>query len=239
MSTYVGKRCAVVCCRNCDGDIKVWKQSVCKLHPPLLHEDCPCLRPFSMHSFPQGERNKSIRKCWIENLQRKNFDPRTSSRVCSIHFVDGRPTEDNPYPTLHLGTPYVRHKGRRKIKKHVTVPAKPKTSTNQTSSSSAVNNPQKPGESKPDEDQSEVSSMFRNIRTYQRPHRSYNEVLPNCPTCGCERHVTKKVDKCIQVQLEQNQYRPDMQGPEHSSNLQLTVNNVSQIVVKTEPLIEN
>ncbi|XP_070392110.1 uncharacterized protein [Dermacentor albipictus] len=213
--------------------------SVCEMHAPLLHQDCPCARSFSMHRFPQGEKNKLTRQGSIASLQRNNFNPGTSARVCSIHFVDGRPTEDNPYPTLHLGTPYVRHKGRRKIKKHVTVPAKPKTSTNQTSSSSAVNDPQKPGESKPDEDQSEVSSMFRNIRTYQRPHRSYNQVPANCPTCGCERHVTKKADKCIQVQLEQNQYQPDMQGPEPFLNLQLTVDNVSQIVVKMEPLIEN
>ncbi|KAH7953898.1 hypothetical protein HPB49_013813 [Dermacentor silvarum] len=231
---YIGKRCAVVGCRNCDGDIKVWKESVCKLHPPLLHEDCPCLKPFSMHSFPQGERNKSIRQCWIQNLQRKNFDPGTTFRVCSIHFVDGRPTEDNPYPTLHLGTPYVRHKGRRKIKKHVTVPAKPDVSASQPSSSSTVNNPQKP-----DDDQSEVSSMFRNIRTYQRPRRTNDQVLANCPTCGCERHVIKKVDKCIQVQLQPNQYQPYIAGPEQYLNLQLTVDNASQIVVKTEPLTEN
>ncbi|KAH7950923.1 hypothetical protein HPB52_003131 [Rhipicephalus sanguineus] len=35
--------------------------------------------------------------------------------VCSVHFVDGRPTEDNPYPTLRLGTLDVPYKGRRRV----------------------------------------------------------------------------------------------------------------------------
>jgi hypothetical protein len=34
---------------------------------------------------------------------RKNWVPRNHSRVCSRHFVDGKPTEKNPHPCLHLG----------------------------------------------------------------------------------------------------------------------------------------
>lgn len=83
----------------------MWDQCVCKLHPPQLHRDCPCLRPYAMHIFPQGERQKDIREQWIAMLQRADFKPGPTARVCSIHFVDGRPTKAHPYPTLHLNTP--------------------------------------------------------------------------------------------------------------------------------------
>ena len=48
------------------------------------------------------------RKKWAELLNRKNkktgepWVPTTESRICSKHFVDGEPTEKNPYPTLYL-----------------------------------------------------------------------------------------------------------------------------------------
>ncbi|XP_064478022.1 uncharacterized protein LOC135391625 [Ornithodoros turicata] len=99
-----GKTCSVFACRNCDRDLILWDEAVCQIHEPSLHKDCPCLRPFAMHGFPQGEKNKLVRQRWVSNLHRKDFRPGKSARVCSIHFVDGRPTKDNPYPTLHLQT---------------------------------------------------------------------------------------------------------------------------------------
>ena len=33
----------------------------------------------------------------------KLWDPTKDSRVCSVHFVDGRPTAENPFPTKKLG----------------------------------------------------------------------------------------------------------------------------------------
>ena len=34
---------------------------------------------------------------------KKLWTPKKQSRVCSIHFVDGQPTQSNPYPVLNLG----------------------------------------------------------------------------------------------------------------------------------------
>ncbi|XP_048245576.1 uncharacterized protein LOC125376957 [Haliotis rufescens] len=31
------------------------------------------------------------------------WSPKKDSRVCSLHFVDGRPTKENPYPSLNPG----------------------------------------------------------------------------------------------------------------------------------------
>ncbi|XP_077519152.1 uncharacterized protein LOC144129088 [Amblyomma americanum] len=75
--------------------------------------------------FPQGEKNKIVRQHWIANLERKDFNRGSSSRVCSVHFIDGRPTKDNPYPTLHLGTPTVHHNGIRKLARHDVTPLEP------------------------------------------------------------------------------------------------------------------
>ncbi|KAM7297349.1 uncharacterized protein ISCGN_022502 [Ixodes scapularis] len=104
-SSYrAGKTCSVVGCKNCGGFLKAWNASTCELHAPLLHQDCPCLQPYALYCFPQGEKNKETRRKWVANLQRKNLNPSKHAKVCSIHFVDGRPTETNPYPTLNLRT---------------------------------------------------------------------------------------------------------------------------------------
>ena len=45
---------------------------------------------------PSDQRNSSQPKLWT---------PGPKSRICSSHFVDGEPTEENPHPTLNLGYP--------------------------------------------------------------------------------------------------------------------------------------
>lgn len=55
-----------------------------------------------MIPFPLNEAKKTV---WIKNIRRnrKDFLPTNGARVCGKHFVDGRPTEKNPYPTEILG----------------------------------------------------------------------------------------------------------------------------------------
>lgn len=65
----------------------------------MQHEDCPCLIPFKLHQFPAQD---DIRQQWIAKLNRNNFVANKHSRVCSIHFPDGRPTKINPVPQLLL-----------------------------------------------------------------------------------------------------------------------------------------
>jgi hypothetical protein len=62
-----------------------------------------------LFSFPNEDRLHE-RKCWIKAVNRKNPSnpsnvrtPNPDSRICSIHFVDNKPTSKNPYPTLSLG----------------------------------------------------------------------------------------------------------------------------------------
>jgi hypothetical protein len=50
------------------------------------------------------------RQCWVKAINRKDsndpskiWTPKPDSRICSCHFKDSRPTDNNPYPTLNLG----------------------------------------------------------------------------------------------------------------------------------------
>ncbi|GAB6025320.1 hypothetical protein CHUAL_014022 [Chamberlinius hualienensis] len=94
-----GLQCSVFGCSNSYAKLSKWKNELCEIHKEK-HEDCPCLVPYSLHRFPKNEELKSQ---WIAALQRKDFKPGTSARVCSLHFSDGRPTLDNPTPILDLG----------------------------------------------------------------------------------------------------------------------------------------
>lgn len=58
-------------------------------------------RMWSLHRIP---RNYYVGNIWIERINR----PAPSSgswanvRICSRHFIDGRPTKQNPHPTLYM-----------------------------------------------------------------------------------------------------------------------------------------
>ena len=68
------------------------------------------------------------RDAWIQAPNQKNpnrtkWIPKSSDRICSLHFVDGIPTKANPLPTMHMGYDTKRQKTRRPLFKHP-LPAK-------------------------------------------------------------------------------------------------------------------
>ena len=65
-----------------------------------------------MYPFPTELKNSSAWESWRKLINQnvetdsKNvnlWDPKKDSRVCSVHYVDGRPTAENPFPTKKLG----------------------------------------------------------------------------------------------------------------------------------------
>ncbi|XP_052260256.1 uncharacterized protein LOC127864553 isoform X2 [Dreissena polymorpha] len=68
----------------------------------MQHKDCPCLQPFRFHCIPKDE---DMRMAWIKSINRKDlkFKPSSKSLVCSLHFLDGRPTNQNPIPVVNMG----------------------------------------------------------------------------------------------------------------------------------------
>ncbi|XP_041862227.1 uncharacterized protein LOC121653081 [Melanotaenia boesemani] len=98
-----GNTCSVINCTNSGVKIQIWKKKECEIHKPLQHQECPCLLPYSLHRFPGRSEDREVRQTWVKNINRKDFVPNDNSRVCGIHFLDGRPTKAHPYPVLHMG----------------------------------------------------------------------------------------------------------------------------------------
>ena len=109
--TSGGNSCAVHACRNNRKQIILWKKSMCELHGQI-HDQCPCLIPNRLHVMPSKE---SIRLGWIKVLNRKKLPKKLF--VCSQHFIDGKPTDRNPYPKLKFRYKIRATPGRRKIQR--------------------------------------------------------------------------------------------------------------------------
>ncbi|XP_041930409.1 uncharacterized protein LOC121694347 isoform X2 [Alosa sapidissima] len=97
-----GKTCSVFNCSNSSNKITIWKKKQCERHK-LPRVDCPCLVPYGLHRFPGRAQDEDIRQKWVKNINRQGWVPNNNSRVCGIHFPDGRPTKEHPYPVLHMG----------------------------------------------------------------------------------------------------------------------------------------
>ena len=71
-------------------------------------DGCNCRPPYELHNFPTRIKKPVDKQNWIHLLNHVSSSNRLwsrkkSSRVCSIHFIDGVPTDENPYPTENLG----------------------------------------------------------------------------------------------------------------------------------------
>ena len=74
----------------------------------LTDDACQCPPPLTFHTFPIENRDLAARLKWAKAVYRKrtngkNWLPSTDDRICSIHFIDGKPTAAHPYPTQNLG----------------------------------------------------------------------------------------------------------------------------------------
>lgn len=62
---------------------------------------CGYMQNVQFHAFPSKKKAPSERKKGLELRRRDvNFDPSRKARVCSLHFMDGKQTSENPFPEL-------------------------------------------------------------------------------------------------------------------------------------------
>ena len=63
----------------------------------------PFMKTVTFHPYPTKMKHNTERQKWLQLVNRPNdYDPKRPHRVCSLHFVDGKPTKQNPFPTLFL-----------------------------------------------------------------------------------------------------------------------------------------
>jgi hypothetical protein len=91
-----GSSCSVNSCTNNRRKLQLWKNSKCEIHKEV-HDHCPCLIPFKFHTMPTDELTKLE---WIKAINRKILPKKVYA--CSEHFLDGMPTQRNPFPNLKL-----------------------------------------------------------------------------------------------------------------------------------------
>lgn len=110
-------------CHNGTYHLRQWQKKKCEMHNSSNGRgQCLCPPPFVLFPFP-SENNMDKRNIWVANVGRvetvdrvlkspggpihrkKNdrWQPSSYDRICSDHFVDGKPTDLNPYPVLKMG----------------------------------------------------------------------------------------------------------------------------------------
>lgn len=103
------RNCVVIGCPNSGKKLNKWATQTCNVHGCLnLTDTCNCEPPFKLVSFPSKLKDNAGWKQWTNAINRnikkgKVWVPKNNSRVCSKHFVDGKPTDENPDPTENLG----------------------------------------------------------------------------------------------------------------------------------------
>ena len=93
-----GTTCAVRGCTYNRTKLNNWLKSECFDHKPKKKIECSCPKWYSFHPLPKDD--DEAKRNWLKNLNLKH--PPKYCYVCSFHFVDKAPTQENPYPTLYL-----------------------------------------------------------------------------------------------------------------------------------------
>ncbi|XP_076154962.1 uncharacterized protein LOC143138353 [Alosa pseudoharengus] len=93
-----GTTCAVVGCKNSRKHLNEWLDRECYDHKPATKRQCPCAPLFTFFRKPDSDLES---RTWLKTLNVKK--PPRNVFVCSHHFVDKKPTKDNPFPELWLG----------------------------------------------------------------------------------------------------------------------------------------
>ena len=107
----MARHCAVNGCPNGDFRLNRWHKEICEMHKEKhAKPPCICKPPFKLYTFPTEKKDPEARNLWCKLINRTSaqgsqsiWTPGKKSRICSVHFIDGEPTKENPHPTLSLG----------------------------------------------------------------------------------------------------------------------------------------
>lgn len=100
--------CAFEHCSSSTYHLQKWKTNECDVHKGIMHKQCGCKPPFELFPFPTTLSDVETRRDWIRAVNRKdpktgkNWQPTSDSRICSYHFLDGKPSKAYPSPSVNL-----------------------------------------------------------------------------------------------------------------------------------------
>ena len=75
--------------------------------------------------LPNVKIKKQLRLQWARLIKRQSkkggklWMPKSSSRLCSKHFISGKPPKENPHPVLNLGYVAAKHVKRKSTAKRI------------------------------------------------------------------------------------------------------------------------
>ena len=92
-----GTTCAVIGCTYNARKLHTVLNTYCFDHKDQLRKDCVCDPPYCFYR----PKNAEDRREWLAKLLLKQ--PPKNLAVCSFHFIDHKPTEENPCPEKNLG----------------------------------------------------------------------------------------------------------------------------------------
>lgn len=191
-----GSHCSVLGCHNGTGGLNKWKEEFCTVHECNKGTSrCTCDPPFRLIPFPTERKDAKRRAEWIKLINRKDTDwaPDCNCRVCSVHFVDGEPSDSFPNPTLNLGYPETPPK---KAKKRP--PQKPCIDSVQASKQQELN-VQSPSpedtenHDQSNEDASETSSTHLGTNTEVHMDHTYSKTYKCDCLTNCKCHTIKRL----------------------------------------------
>ena len=94
------RNCVLKGCPGSKKRLRKWASSRCELHA-CIHStvNCDCKPPFQLFPFPTALKTINGRITWTGAVKRqdwkgKMWKPTKSSRVCSEHFLHGKPTKE-------------------------------------------------------------------------------------------------------------------------------------------------
>ncbi|XP_048578688.1 uncharacterized protein LOC125560667 [Nematostella vectensis] len=99
--------CAFERCSNSTYKLEKWRNSECSIHKSK-QRSCECNPPFVLFSFPSEKIDGNNRREWIKIVNRKDsktgkiWQPTTDSRICSRHFIGGKPNQAYCVPNTNL-----------------------------------------------------------------------------------------------------------------------------------------
>ena len=129
----------------------------------------------------KAERDEWVQALKRENPNRTKWTPKSSDRICSLHFVDEIPIKANPLPTMNMGYDTKGQKFRHPLFKHP-LPAKKTQAEEGEMEIEIINN---------EVNQIELTTKLSSSVVLDDHSYCWQKDTPKCQTCVDQKNLTE------------------------------------------------